>query len=87
VFWIILILSIYHFIRDVLQTFGADNFLTNILHRPHAWCNNYCDYVTYPLDLLGIVGSSIILKRSRLGKLGTIVLISLPMWLLALLLP
>lgn len=63
IFLIILILSLYHLIRDILQIFNLDSRFTNILHRPHTWCLNYCDYVTLPLDLLEIVGSFYVLKK------------------------
>lgn len=86
-FIIILIFSAYHLLRDFLQTFGIHNFFTNILHRPHQWCGLYCNYVTYPLDLLGIIGSWIVLKRDKLGTIGAIIILSLPLWLLAALLP
>ena len=86
-FIIVFILSTYHLIRDILQTFEIHNSFTNILHRPHLWCKPYCNYVTYPLDLLGIIGSWIVLKRNKLGTIGTIIILSLPLWLLAALLP
>ncbi len=86
-FLTILILSIYHLVRDILQTFEIHNSFTNIFHRPHQWCKLYCNYVTYPLDLLGIVGSWLALRQNKLGIIGVIVLLSLPLWLLAVVLP
>jgi|GEM_PF-3350506 len=66
----ILIFSIYHFIRDLLQTFNLDNALTDIGHRAHIWCGQYCDVVTIPFDILGIVIPAIILWRNRVGFFG-----------------
>jgi len=86
-FTIIFILSCYHLLRDILQTLDIHNAFTNILHRPHIWCSPYCDYVTYPLDLIGILGSYVILKRNNAGLLGFIILIIQPLWLVAALLP
>lgn len=86
-FIIILFVSMYHLIRDTLQVFGQHSPFTNFLHRPHLWCKPYCNYVTYPLDIIGIVGSFVVLKRDRLGRLGIVVLLSLPLWLLAVFLP
>lgn len=86
-FIIILVASSYHLVRDILQTVGINNALINILHRPHLWCNPYCNYATYPLDILGIIGSFIVLKRNGIGFIGIIVLVSLPLWLLVALLP
>ncbi len=83
----IFIFSLYHFIRDLLQTFEIHSSFTNIFHRPHQWCSLYCNYVTYPLDLLGIIGSLVVLKRNKLGVLGAVILLSLPLWVLAAILP
>lgn len=83
----VLVLSSYHLLRDILQTFGVHNLFTNILHRPHEWCGPYCNYVTYPLDLLGIIGSWIVIRRDKIGLIGKVIILSLPLWLLAALLP
>jgi hypothetical protein len=83
----ILIFSLYHLVRDLLQTFEIHNPFTNIFHRSHEWCSPYCNFVTYPLDLLGIVGSWSVLRRNILGIAGIIVLLTLPFWLLASILP
>ena len=87
VFIIILIASTYHFVRDLLQTFDLDSAFTNIAHRPHQWCGQYCDVVTIPFDIISIVVSGYILKRNRVGKLGIVLLASLPLWLIFSLLP
>ncbi|PJC30186.1 hypothetical protein CO051_07005 [Candidatus Roizmanbacteria bacterium CG_4_9_14_0_2_um_filter_39_13] len=71
----------------MLQNFGVHNIFIDILHRPHVWCGPYCDIATYPLDLLGIVGSLIVLRRNYLGKIGFAVLLSLLLWPIALFLP
>jgi hypothetical protein len=86
-FSFILVFSIYHLIRDVLQTLDNHSNFTNLLHRPHQWCQPYCDYVTFPLDVFGIIGSSIVLKRNSLGIIGNVIIISQFLWILALLLP
>ena len=86
-FIVILLLSSYHFVRDILQTLNIHNSFTNIFHRPHLWCSSYCNYVTFPLDLLGIIGSFIVLKRNKLGIMGKVIIFSLPLWLLAVILP
>jgi hypothetical protein len=86
-FIIVLVLSTYHLIRDTLQTFGIHNSFTNILHQPHMWCKPYCNFVTYPLDLLGIIGSLWVLRKNRLWIVGVVILLSMPLWLLAIILP
>lgn len=87
VFIIILIASTYHFIRDLLQTFDLDSVFTDIAHRPHQWCGQYCDVVTIPFDVITIAVSAYTLKRNKVGKLGIALLASLPLWLIFSLLP
>lgn len=87
VFIIILVASAYHFIRDVLQTFDLHSFFTNVAHRPHEWCGQYCDVVTIPFDVISIVVTAIVLHRDRVGALGVALLASLPLWLVFTLLP
>lgn len=83
--YLILLFSIYHFLRDILQTLNFDNSFTNIFHRDHYWCRPYCDLVTYPLDLFGIIAALIILRRNKSGVLAKILYCSLFLWLGALL--
>lgn len=87
IFVIILIASVYHFMRDLLQLFGLDSAFTDIAHRPHVWCGQYCDIVTIPFDIISIVISTIVLQRKRVGVLGIILLATLPLWLFFTLLP
>lgn len=84
---LIVFLSSYHLVRDLLQIIGINNLFTNILHHPHTWCGPYCGIVTLPLDLIEIIGGIIVLKRNKFGSLGIILFSTLPLWLLALLLP
>lgn len=86
IFVAILIFSSFHLAKDTFQVFGVANSLTNILHQSHLWCRPYCDFVTYPLNFLGIFGSIWVLKNNNLGKLGIFVLATFPLWLLALVL-
>lgn len=62
-FWIILIGATYHLIRDVMQIAGIENAFTEVWHWNHEWCGRYCDYVTLPLDLFVITGSTTIIRR------------------------
>ncbi|HEX8762961.1 MAG TPA: hypothetical protein VF733_04370 [Candidatus Saccharimonadales bacterium] len=87
VFIIILVTSAYHLIRDLLQTFDMDSAFTNIAHRPHEWCGQYCDVVTIPFDVITIAVSAYILKRNKVGKMGIALLATLPLWLIFSLLP
>lgn len=86
-FVVILVASIYHFVRDLLQTVDLDSALTDIAHRPHQWCGKFCDVVTIPFDIISIVAAAIVLKRNRIGILGWLLIASLPLWLLLSLLP
>ena len=74
VFVAILLFSLYHFLRDVLQTFDVRTPLTDIAHRPHEWCGKYCDVVTWPLDIVGMIIPVIVLTRNKLGLLGVLLL-------------
>jgi len=86
-FWAVLIISAYHLIRDVLQTFEIHNAFTNIWHRSHVWCGQFCNIVTYPFDLAGIVISAFILKRNKAGVLGLFLIVVLVVWVAITLLP
>ena len=65
VFVIVLIASIYHLVRDILQTIDMDSSFTDVLHRQHLWCGAYCDYVTYPFDIMGIALSVYALRTGH----------------------
>jgi hypothetical protein len=87
IFIIILVAATYHLVRDLLQTFNLDSASTDIAHRPHEWCGQYCDVVTIPFDVITIAVSAYILKRNKVGRLGIVLLASLPLWLIFSLLP
>jgi len=80
IFAIILVFSCYHLIRDVVQILELNNDLTEIFHRNHYWCGQYCNYVTLPLEIFGIIGSIIILRRNKIGIIGIVILLSLLLW-------
>ena len=86
IFTILIAIFTVHLIRDILQIFDIDNFLT-MPSGPHVWCKPYCDWVTVPPELFIIISSIIILKRNRIGKLGIAILVSLIYWPPAALLP
>jgi hypothetical protein len=87
VFWGILVFSTYHLIRDLLQTFNLDSAFTDIGHRSHQWCGQYCDVVTIPFDVVGILVAATVLKKNRLGMRGAALLATLPLWAIFTLLP
>lgn len=82
-----LLFSLYHLVRDVVQMMGMRYSIFDVMHIPHAWCGNACDRVTLPLDLVGIVGSSIILQRQYVGKWGVILFATIIMWFVFMWLP
>jgi hypothetical protein len=88
-FIILIILFSYHLMRDVLQIVGIQNILTQIdlVYRDHYWCKPYCDYVSIPPEVFGIIGSSIVLNRGKIGAIGIAVLASLVFWPFAIFLP
>ncbi len=79
--------SLYHLIRDMAQLMGVHHAGIDVLHTYHAWCGSACDVITLPLDVLGIVGSAIILKRQFWGKWGIALIASIPLWFLFMWLP
>lgn len=87
IFITILVILIYHAIRDLLQIANVQNDLVNLWHRPHLWCQPYCDYITFPLELSQITGLIVILTRDRISTLGILVILSLFLWLPVALLP
>ncbi len=80
IFLLLLLFFIFHTIRDILQIFDIKTPLATFLQTNHPWCRPYCDFVTFPLELFGIVGSLIVLKRKTVGLVGILVLLSLPLW-------
>jgi len=85
-FKIVLVGAMYHFVRDLLQIGGIENFFTQVGHWSHDWCAGYCDYVTLPIDIFVIIGSAIIIRRGKIGNLGLLVVavlfLGLVMWLM-----
>ncbi len=70
-----------------MQIFGLSNFLTNLWHRPHLWCKPLCNEATIIPEIYIIVGSIIVVRREKIGKLGYSVLMSLIFWPFATFLP
>ena len=87
IFIFLLIIFSYHLIRDIFQIFGYQHSIATIYHRTHQWCKPLCNYVTIPPEIFIIITSVIVLRRNKVGLLGVIALLSLPMWLLFLYLP
>jgi hypothetical protein len=82
-----LLFSLYHLVRDVVQIMGMQHPVFDVLHIPHAWCGNGCDWVTIPLDLVGVVGSGIILQRQVVGKWALVLIATMIMWFVFMWLP
>jgi len=76
-----LLFFVYHFVRDILQILGYHHLLLDIGSRMRYWCGPYCEYITFPPEIFGIIALSIILKRNRFGLLGIILLLTLPFWI------
>ena len=82
----IVIFSIYHLIRDLLTNFGIHNYVVDFANRPHLWCGKFypwiCHWITVPSEIFTLIVSLIVLKRNKVGVLGVLVLIQVPLWLL-----
>lgn len=76
----LIIFSVYHSIRDVLQIMGIHNWLADVANYKHNWCRAIapvCDYYLFPWEAFVFIGSIIVLKRNKVGLLGRSVLFSL----------
>lgn len=82
-FWGLFGFFVLHTVRDVLQILQVHNFLADFYTTHHIWCGQYCDYVGFPPELFGLVGSAIVLRRNKVGWLGYFILISLIFWPMA----
>ncbi len=87
IFVAIFVFSLYHLARDVLQTFNLESAFTDVMHRSHAWCGDYCDIVTWPLDIAGVIVAGLVLRRNKVGTIGVVLLTMLLLWPLFTLLP
>ena len=91
IFISILLFSLYHLIRDLLTNFGIHNYVVDFANRPHLWCGKFypwvCHWITVPSEIFTLIVSLIVLKRNKVGVLGVLVLIQVPLWLLLIFLP
>lgn len=83
----LLVFFIYHFVRDIMQIMGAANILTIIGHRDHLWCGSYCKQITIIPEILSIIAIVFIFHRKKFGTTGIVLFLSLPLWIVATLLP
>lgn len=80
IFISLIIFSVYHTIRDVLQIMRVHNWLADVASYKHNWCRiiaPVCDYYLFPWEFFVFTGSIIVLKRNKVGLLGKSVLFSL----------
>lgn len=80
VFYIIIVFSILHTIRDTLQIFKIHTLLSDFYVTHDNWCSTFCDYVAFPFELFTGIGAYIVLRRNKVSVLGLIVLLSLLFW-------
>jgi len=87
IFISVLVFSVYHLVRDIVQIIGIRSVFTDFFHWPHVWCSVYCDYMTVPFEAGAIVGSIIVLKRNRVGLIGMLSFLFLPLLFIFTVLP
>lgn len=80
IFYILLTFFILHTIRDILQILNVNFFLATMIPTNHRWCRPYCDYAAFPHEIFCMIGTVIVLRRNKIGILGFLVLLSLPLW-------
>ena len=76
----LLLFSVFHVVRDILQILHIDNIISTSLHTNRAWCNPICDYITFPPEIFIIIAAFIILRRKKFGILGIVALILFLLW-------
>lgn len=85
VFIVLLIWSIYHLVRDIsTDIFEIHNAFVDFAHKNYPgkyWCGSYCKYTTFPLEIFNIIATVIVLKRNKIGILGSLVIVLIPIWL------
>jgi len=60
--------------------FDISSFISDYIVTNHRYCRPYCDYVTFPIELGGAVGTIIVLSGKRIGILGALIITTLPLW-------
>jgi len=77
--WFFLIFAIQHTFRDILTNIlGIHNFFTEIGHRQSAsaaWCGNFCELSTFPIEIFYMISSIYLLKKKEFGWLGVLMLL------------
>lgn len=82
IFYIILLFSVYHLIRDLATNSGFHNYILDFAHRSKTlWCGVTCPWITVPPEIFAIVVSIIVLNRNHIGVLGILALMQVPIWL------
>ena len=79
-FYLLAAFFVLHTIRDILQIYDVHTPLARLWQTNHWWCRPYCDYAVFPHEILGFIGTVIVLKRNKIGMVGVLVLLSLPLW-------
>lgn len=57
VFSLLVLFSVFHIVRDVQQGFGLSSFATDVVVLEKNWCGSYCDFITYPFEIVILLGS------------------------------
>jgi hypothetical protein len=69
--WVLLVVSIYHFVRDILQTFGIQTFISTIVVKQGGIHTGIWNPInTYIIEIVMFVCTLYLLKRRQFGKLG-----------------
>jgi hypothetical protein len=79
--FILIIISIIHLIRDILQIARIDTWLTTSLHTNTAYCTPFCDYITLPFEIYIIIVGWLVLRRRNLNYLELSTYIVFLIWM------
>lgn len=81
-FVLLLFFFILHTFRDIFQILHIHTWLSDTMRTNHPWCRPYCDYAVFPHEIYGIIATSRVLQRNKVGILGMSVIFAfILMWL------
>lgn len=80
VFGLLALFSVFHIVRDVQQNFDLSSFATDVVILEKNWCGSYCDFITYPFEIVILVGSLVLLKWGWNRMLAYLIITIFCLW-------
>lgn len=79
-FVFLLLFSVFHVVRDISQNLHFENLTTAPFTMTANWCGWYCDWITYPFEILIFTGAAVTLKNNRVQLLGKVAVVLFFIW-------